>query len=168
MRRRSPVLALVRGQRGVGATEYVILFILAGLGALLLYGKYGRTVGGKVQGAGSRVETLGEDQGGHIVERPAPSTSAGAASGSGDGGGGSSGSRGIGPGAGSGSGAESGGYANTQLLPDRIDGGEKARSKKLDTRIAVILGIIVLAIGALMILAVARGARKEEKKVRKQ
>jgi hypothetical protein len=161
MRRRSAVLALVRGQRGVGATEYVILFILAALGAILLYGKYGRTVGGKVDVAGRRVETLGEDQGGRIVERPAPSTSAGAASGSGGGGGGSGG--------GSGPGAESGGYANTQLLPDRIDGGEKVRSKKLDTRVAVILGIIVLAIGALMILAVARGLRKEEKKqVRKQ
>ena len=160
MRRPNFVLTVVRGERGVGATEYVILFILAGLGAILLYGKYGRTVGGKVDVAGRRVETLGEDQGGRIVERSAPSRSAGAASGSGRGG--------TESGAGSGSGAESGVYSSTQMLPDRIDGGEAPRSKKLDTLVAVILGIIVLAIGALMILAVARGVRKEEKKVRKQ
>jgi hypothetical protein len=55
-------------------------------------------------------------------------------------------------------------YSSPEILPDRIDGGQAARPKKLDTRIAVILGIIVVAIGALMILAVARGARKEEKK----
>jgi hypothetical protein len=160
MHRPNFVPALLRGERGVGATEYVILFILAGLGAILLYGKYGRSVGGKVDVAGRRVETLGDDQGSRIVERSAPSTSAGAASGSGRGGAES--------GAGTGSGAESGVYSSTQVLPDRIDGGGAPQSKKLDTRVAVILGIIVLAIGALMILAVARGARKEEKKVRKQ
>lgn len=151
------MLALVRGQRGVGATEYVILFILAGLGAVLLYGKYGRTVGGKVDVAGKRVETLGQEQ--------APGGGAGSTVVVGGSGGGSSG---FGGAIGSGSSAATGEDSSAQLLPDRIDGGEKARPKKLDTRVAVILGIIVVAIGALMILAVARGLRKEEKKARKQ
>jgi hypothetical protein len=141
----------------VGATEYVILFILAGLGAVLLYGKYGRTVGGKVDVAGKRVETLGAEQ------ASGGAGSAGVAAG-GSGGGGV-GSGGLGGATGSGSSAAT---SEDSVLPDRIDGGEKARPKKLDTRVAVILGIIVLAIGALMILAVARGLRKEEKKVRKQ
>jgi hypothetical protein len=150
-------LALVRGQRGVGATEYVILFILAGLGAILLYGKYGRTVGGKVDVAGKRVETLGQEQ--------APGAGAGSNTGVGGGsGGGGAGSGSLGgTTGGSGPSSSTAEYSSPEVLPDRIDGGDKARTKKLDTRVAVILGIIVVAIGALMILAVARGLRKEEK-----
>jgi len=168
MRHRSSLLARTHGQRGAGTTEYVILLILAALGAVYLYAKFGRTVGGKVDVAGRRVETLGDDQGGHIVERSAPPRSAGAEGGSA---GGSAGegtrSGSSGGGTGSDSGSATGAYSSPQLLPDRIDNARDARPKKLDTRVAVILGIIVVAIGALMILAVARGLKKEEKKARK-
>jgi hypothetical protein len=142
----------------VGATEYVILLVLAALGAIFLYAKFGRTVGGKVDVAGERVGTLGEEQ----AAATAGSTGTAGGSASGRSGAGSSGG-----GGGSDASTATGAYSSPQVLPDRIDAAREARPKKLDTRVAVILGIIVLAIGALMILAVARGLKKDEKKARK-
>jgi hypothetical protein len=149
---------VLRCQQGAGTTEYVVLIVLAGLGAILLFGKFGTSVGKKVEGAGKRVETMGEDHGGHIVPRSASSGkesqqhTAGGSAVSETGASGSDGTVEEPP---------------TDLLPERIDGGEGASAKTVDTKTVVLLGIIVVAVGALMILAVAQRVRKDRKQARR-
>lgn len=143
----------------MGATEYVVLIVLAAVGAIVLYGKFGKSVGGKVDVAGKRVETLGEDRGGRIVEHGRSSGGGSHTRAAGDSGGGGDGSSGS-----SGVSEES---STADLLPERIDGGAGARASTLDTRIIVLLGILVVAVGALMILAVAQRVRKDTKKARR-
>lgn len=143
----------------MGATEYVVLIVLAAVGAIVLYGKFGKSVGGKVDVAGKRVETLGEDRGGRIVEHGRSSGGGSHTRAAGDSGGGGDGSSGS-----SGVSEES---STADLLPERIDGGAGARASTLDMRIIVLLGILVVAVGALMILAVAQRVRKDTKKARR-
>jgi hypothetical protein len=122
--------------------EYVILFVVVALAALAVYGKYGRTAGGKVGGAGKRVETLGSEQGAYVSET------------------GSSG--------GGGSTAEGGGSsttsANVDALPQPVGATKDGGRSTIDTRTVILLGIAALAIGALMILAMFQRVRKVKKK----
>jgi hypothetical protein len=153
MLRSISALATARGQRGM-ATEYVILFILAGLGAILLYAKFGRTVGGKVDSAGNKIAALGQDRDG----------GAGAGGGSG-GNGGSGGSGGAGGAAVSGASRQD---RSAELLPEKIGESAGGKGKKIDTKTAVLLGIGVLAVGALMILFVARRVASATKKQKRK
>src|SRR5262249_42048912 len=141
----------IRSRRG-GATEYIMLFILSALSAILLYTKYGRTVGGKVDVAGKQVQTLGQDQDGHIVEKP-------------PGGGGT-----IGGGAGGGGGGGGGGGEGEEMRPDklpaRIDNQQSAEARAIDLRTIVLLGIFVVAAGIAMILAIAQRVAKDRKKAK--
>jgi hypothetical protein len=126
----------------------VVLFILIGLGAILMYARFGKSVGGKVDVAGKRVGSLGHEQ---------EVASEGSAPG--------------GPAVG-GAGTSVSGNANepsasAQVLPEPVDRGADAR-READTRNLVLLGIIVLAVGALMILAIAQRIQKEKKKARKR
>lgn len=146
----------------MGATEYVVLIVLAAVGAIVLYGKFGKSVGGKVDVAGKRVETLGEDRGGRIVEHGRSSGGGSHTRAAGDSGGGGDGSSGS-----SGSSGASEESSTADLLPERIEGGAGARASTLDMRIIVLLGILVVAVGALMILAVAQRVRKDTKKARR-
>lgn len=147
MRRRSPCRTSVSGQRGVGTTEYVVLIVLAGLAALSLYAQFGRSVGGKVDVAGKRVEALGQDR---------AATVGGAA---GVGGSGREGDSGAAAGGGAAA-------ASAEVLPEPIDGSNQTAGGGVDTRMIVLLGILVVAVGALMILAVAQRVRKDKKKAK--
>ena len=148
MRYRSPLLRCLRGQQGVGATEYVILFVLAALATIALYSRYGRTVGGKVDVAGSRVGMMGQDQSGHIVD-------------------GSSSSSGTGE-SGAGASAAGGSSPSYEPLPEPIENAHKTTATPIDTRSVILLGILGLAVAALMILAIANRVRKDRKRARIQ
>jgi len=128
----------------MGATEYLILLILAALTTMALYEKYGRAVGGNVGGAGKKVETLGQDDNGHIVEQSASSdavTSSGAGAGS------------------------AGGLSTSpEALPQPITKTRGAASQAVDIRIVILLGIAAMAVAALMVLSIAQRIRKQQKR----
>ena len=151
-----------RGQRGAGTTEYIVLFILVGLTALVMYAKFGRTVGGKVGVAGTKVGELGQ-------EVPGSGAASGAAGGGGSGG--TAGGGGTGPrgGGGSSSGSHAG-DGSEDLRPDnlpiRVDSADEGAARSVDTRTVLVLGILILAIGALMILAIAERIRKDAAKAK--
>ncbi|MBI2962984.1 MAG: hypothetical protein HYY35_04460 [Deltaproteobacteria bacterium] len=51
-------------------------------------------------------------------------------------------------------------------MPEPIDGSNQTAGGGVDTRMIVLLGILVVAVGALMILAVAQRVRKDKKKAK--
>lgn len=162
MRFRGRPSEFLRSRRGA-ATEYVILFILTALTAVLLYSKYGRTVGGKVDVAGNQVGALGR-QGppvadGGDTQGAGRAGSNGAAAGGGNSGGGGT----IGGGSGGGGGDEE---TRPDKLPARVDNHQSAEARAIDLRTIVLLGIFVLAAGIAMILAIAQRVAKDRKKAK--
>jgi len=139
-----------------------VLVILLSLTALVMYAKFGRSVGGKVDVAGTKVGELGQ-------QVPASGAVSGAAGGGGSGGTAAGGGAGPRGGGGSSSGSH-GGDGSEDLRPDnlpvRVDSGDEGAARSVDTRTVLVLGILILAIGALMILAIAERIRKDAAKAK--
>jgi hypothetical protein len=104
------VRASFGGQRGLGATEYVILLVVAVVAIIAVVSRFGKTLGGHMEATGKSVQMLGEDQSGHIVERKSAPV--------------------LGE-------DQNGHIVERSVLPDPID---KPYDKGIDTRFFILLG----------------------------